>query len=200
MMGQRVQSSGSRGPEGCGSGGRGSPLAVCAARSPQSPGPNRGNSVHAAEAADFRTLGTLHSPGAWWAPPHNVLSLKPPPRSQATRRATRRFPEGHDHHGPRKAGPASCLLARCSGRCSPRTGFGGLRLVCQASRPPRPPSSLGLVSVKGGAQLQWEGNPKHNPKLSSGFLLWLWVIINHFALVSHLYNENNSLTSSTNRF
>lgn len=105
---------------------------------PQSPGPNRGNSVHAAEAADFRTLGTLHSPGAWWAPPHNVLSLKPPPRSQATRRATRRFPEGHDHHGPRKAGPASCLLARCSGRCSPRTGFGGLRLVCQASRPPRP--------------------------------------------------------------
>lgn len=137
-MGQRVQSGGSRGLEGCGSGGRGSPLAVCAARSPQSPGPNRGNSVHAAEAADFRTLGTLHSPGAWWAPPHNVLSLKPPPRSQATRRATRRFPEGHDHHGPRKAGPASCLLARCSGRCSPRTGFGGLRLVCQASRPPRP--------------------------------------------------------------
>lgn len=68
------------------------------------------------------------------------------------------------------------------------------------SRKPNKPSSLGSVPVKGRAQLQWGGNPKRNPKLSSSFLLWLWEMINHFALVSHLYNENNSLTSFTDMF
>lgn len=54
------------------------------------------------------------------------------------------------------------------------------------------------VPVKGGAQ--WHGQEARMESQNQQWLSGLGRLVNHFALVFHIYNQNNSLASSTSMF